>query len=63
MNNSYIGPELNQQTDDDASMAAQQHADDCARRLAVSECWQRIKRGTFTQSDITEVETALRSIL
>lgn len=65
MNDSYIGPELetDEQSEYDAAMAAAQHADDCARRLAVRECWLRIKRGTFNQVDIDEVDAALRSLL
>ena len=50
------------QPEPDNWQAAQQ-ADEDQHRRQIAECWQRIKRGEYTESDLQVVETELRAIL
>lgn len=42
---------------------AAQQADNDQRRHYISECWQRIKRGEYTDRDLMTIEHELRNIL
>lgn len=49
--------------DDRCQWQAAQKADEDQRRRQVAECWQRIKHGEYTESDLQVIETELRGIL
>ena len=45
------------------AMQAAREADEDQHRRQVTDSWQRIKRGEYTETDLAIIETELRAIL